>query len=250
MPSGPAPVTPVRPLGPPRPTLVVAGGDRALPLLETPLALLDPRVAFGWWPCSSGEALRLAAAGLVHAAGAHLLGSSGGYNTREQLATGPLVPDGAEVAGFASWRDALVLRPDLASSVRGVADLAERGLRLVNRKGPRRAGSWTGNWPGPGWSPPRCPATAPAPPATCRWVGHRRGPGRRGVASQPAALAYGLGFVPLAEERFDLVIPAAQLGSREAEALLRVLSSPWLAAQLGSLPGYDAARCGERVATL
>jgi molybdate-binding protein len=56
--------------------------------------------------------------------------------------------------------------------------------------------------------------------------------------------------VPLAEERFELVIPAAQLGSREAEALLRVLSSPWLAAQLDSLPGYAAARCGERVATL
>ena len=42
MPSGPAPATPVRPLGPPRPTLVVAGCDPALPLLETPLALLDP----------------------------------------------------------------------------------------------------------------------------------------------------------------------------------------------------------------
>lgn len=71
-----------------------------------------------------------------------------------------------------------------------------------------------------------------------------------GVASEPAALAYGLGFVPLAEERFDLVIPAAQLGSREVDGLLRVLSSPWLAAQLGSLPGYDPARCGEHVATL
>ncbi len=70
------------------------------------------------------------------------------------------------------------------------------------------------------------------------------------MASEPAALAYGLGFVPLAEERFDLVIPAAQLGSREVDALLRVLASPWLAAQLGSLPGYDPGRCGEHVATL
>jgi len=25
-----------------------------------------------------------------------------------------------------------------------------------------------------------------------------------------------------------------------------VLTSPWLLAQLASLPGYDAARCGER----
>src|SRR5207247_8651923 len=61
----------VRPIGPPRPTVVVAGCDPALPLLETPLALLDPPLAFAWWPCGSGAAQPLAAAGLVHAAGVH-----------------------------------------------------------------------------------------------------------------------------------------------------------------------------------
>ena len=71
-----------------------------------------------------------------------------------------------------------------------------------------------------------------------------------GVASEPAALAYGMAFLPLAAERFDLVIPAAQAGSREVQGLLKVLSSPWLLAQLGSLPGYDASRCGEHVASL
>ena len=39
-------VVAVRPIAPPRPTLVVAGCDPALPLLETPLALLDPPVGF------------------------------------------------------------------------------------------------------------------------------------------------------------------------------------------------------------
>ena len=56
--------------------------------------------------------------------------------------------------------------------------------------------------------------------------------------------------MPFTEERFDLVIPVAQVGSREVDALVKVLSSPWLAAQLGSLPGYDPGRCGEHVATL
>ena len=55
----------------------MAGCDPALPLLETPLALLDPPVAFAWWPCGNGEALRLAAAGLVHAAGVHQPGRAG-----------------------------------------------------------------------------------------------------------------------------------------------------------------------------
>jgi molybdate-binding protein len=70
-----------------------------------------------------------------------------------------------------------------------------------------------------------------------------------GVASEPAALAYGLGFVPLAAERFDLVIPARHATSREVEALRRVLASPWLLVQLGCLPGYDPGRCGEPVAS-
>ena len=71
-----------------------------------------------------------------------------------------------------------------------------------------------------------------------------------GVASEPAALAYALAFVPLAQERFDLVIPAAHAGSREVQAMVRALSSPWLLDQLASLPGYDASRCGEHLATL
>jgi putative molybdopterin biosynthesis protein len=260
IPSGPAPATPVRPLGPPRLTLVVAGCDPALPLLETPLALLDPPIAFSWWPCSSGEALRLAAAGLVHAAGAHLLGRSGEYNTgparellaAEQLGAGQLTRGGAEVVGFASWREGLVLRPELDGSVRKVADLAERGLRLVNReKGSEarrvldreldRAGVKAAALRGYGTR-----ATGHLQVASATAAGLADA----GVASEPAALAYGLGFVPLAEEHFDLVIPAAQLGSREVDGLLRVLSSPWLAAQLGSLPGYDPGRCGEHVATL
>ena len=71
-----------------------------------------------------------------------------------------------------------------------------------------------------------------------------------GVACEPAALAYGLGFIPLASERFDLVVPARQGGSREVQALMRVLTSRWLLDQLASLPGYDGSACGQHIATL
>ena len=40
----------------------------------------------------------------------------------------------------------------------------------------------------------------------------------------------------LAEERFDLVLPAKYAASREVQGLLKVLTSPWLLAQLASLP--------------
>ncbi len=229
---------------------MLAGCDPAMPLLETPLALLDPPVAFTWWPCGSQEALELAADGLVHAAGAHLRGVSGEYNT------GPagelLRRQGAEVVGFASWREGLVLRPDLAGQVTGLGEVARAGLRLVNREngsearrvldrelarlGIEAAG-----------------VTGYATQAT----GHLQvaaaiaaGLADAGVASEPAALAFGLAFFPLAAEHFDLVIPAGQAGCREVQGLLKVLSSRWLLDQLASLPGYDPARCGEHVASL
>jgi molybdate-binding protein/transcriptional regulator with XRE-family HTH domain len=239
----------VLPVAPPRPTLVVAGCDPALPLLETPLAGLDPPVGLAWWPCGSAEALRLAAAGLVHVAGAHLRGRAGEYNTgpaRERLRY-----DGAEVLGFAAWREGLVLRPEAAGQVGGLSDAARCGLRLVNRergaearrvldREAARVGIATDTLPGYG----------------TRVTGHLQvaaaitaGLADTGVASEPAALAYGLAFLPLAAERFDLVIPARQAGAREVQALRRVLASPWLLSQLDSLPGYDPSHCGEIVAS-
>jgi molybdopterin molybdotransferase/putative molybdopterin biosynthesis protein len=239
----------VRPLGPPRPTLVLAGCDPALPLLELPLSLLDPPVAFIWWPCPSREALALAAEGLVHVAGAHLRGRSGDYNTG---AAAELLTAGADVIGFCSWREGLVLRPELAGSVTGPQDLARAGLRLVNREPGAEARRVLDR------ELARHGISASAVDGyQTRATGHLEvaaaiaaGLADAGIASEPAALAYELAFVPLTEERFDLVVPAAQAGTREVQGLLRALSSPWLHDQLASLPGYSLSQCGERLATL
>jgi len=239
----------VRPIGPPRPTLVAAGCDPALPLLESPLSLLDPPLAFSWWPCSSREALELAADGLVHIAGAHLRGRDGEYNT------GPaaeLLLHGGEVIGFCSWREGLVLRPEQADGVCSVSDVVRRGLRLVNREPGAEARTVldrelarleieAGQLPGYSTQASGHLEVAAAIAA---------GLADAGIASEPAALAYDLAFVPLATEHFDLVIPAGQVGSREIQSLLKVLTSQWLLDQMASLPGYDPARCGEHIATL
>ena len=229
----------VRPIGPPRPTVVVAGCDPTLPLLETPLALLDPPLAFAWWPCGSAEALRLAAAGLVHAAGVHRGAPGEGDDTSG-------IPGGAEVVGFAFWREGLVVRP--GAEVRGLDDVARQGLRLVNREPGAQARTLLDRERlRLGLKPSQLPGydsvAAGHLQVAAAIVG---GLADAGVSSEPAALAYGLDFIPLAEERFDLLLPAKHAASREVQGLLKVLTSPWLLAQLASLPGYDAARCGER----
>jgi putative molybdopterin biosynthesis protein len=238
----------VRPVGPPRPTVVVAGCDPALPLLETPLSLLDPPVAFAWWPCGSAEALRLAAAGLVHAAGVHRADGPRDAGARPGGALTRDIPGGAEVVGFASWREGLVVRP--GTGVRGLDDVARLGLRLVNRElGAQARTLLDRERERLGLTP------ASLPGYDSRVAGHLQvaaaidgGLADAGISSEPAALAYGLDFIPLASERFDLVLPAKLAASREVQGLLKVLTSPWLLAQLASLPGYDSARCGERSA--
>ena len=230
----------VRPIGPPRPTVVVAGCDPALPLLATPLSLLDPPVALAWWPCGSGEALRLARAGLVHAAGVHTQTGKGDI--------GAGLPDGAAVVGFTAWREGLAVRQDLRAVVTGLDAIARGRLRIVNREPGAEARRLLD----------RERARRNLDPADLigydtEAAGHLQvasavaaGLADAGVASEPAARAYGLAFVPLAHERFNLVIPAEHTASREAQALLKVLASPWLLAQLASIPGYDASTCGER----
>ena len=185
----------VRPIAPPRPTLVVAGCDPALPLLETPLALLDPPVGFAWWPCGNGEALRLAAAGLIHVAGVH------------QSSDEAELPDGAEVVGFTSWREGLVIRP--GTQITGLDDAARQGLRLANREPGAQARRLLDRELGRLDLNP-----ADLPGYDSQVAGHLQVAaavaGRLadvGVSSEPAALAYGLNCIPLAEERFDLVLP-------------------------------------------
>src|SRR6266571_5064869 len=225
-------------------------GDLGDPVLARPVAAVSgpgSRVALA----TVGDtfvALRLAAAGLVHAAGVHRTGPGDGVPDTEDtpLPGAADIPGGADVVGFASWREGLVVRP--GARVRGLGDVASQGLRLVNREPGAQARTLLD----------RERMRLGLDPAELsgydsRAAGHLQvaaaivgGLADAGVSSEPAALAYGLDFIPLAQERFDLVLPAKHAASREVQGLLRVLTSPWLLAQLASLPGYDAARCGER----
>ncbi len=179
----------------------------------------------------------------------HLLDRAGSYDS------GPaaqMLAAGGEVIGFSAWREGLVLRPRVADQVAGLADLIGAGLRLVNREPGAEARSVLDRELASigvdGAQVPGYQTTA---------TGHLQvadavaaGLADVGVASEPAALAYQLAFIPLTAERFDLVIPAERVASREVQALIKVLSSRWLLDQLASLPGYDATPCGQHIATL
>ncbi|MHB1598011.1 MAG: substrate-binding domain-containing protein [Acidimicrobiales bacterium] len=233
----------VRPVGAVRPCVVVAGCDPALSLLETPLALLDPPVGLLWRSCASADALELAAQGLVHAAGTHVRDrEGGGYNHRATERLGP----SSRLLGFSSWRQGLVLRPDLDGRVTCVGDIAALGLRLANREPGSEARSVLDRA-----AVHDGVAVHELAGSSSEVHGHLQvaaaiasGLADAGVASEPAALAYGLAFVPLSTERFDLAVPPVHADAPEVRALTTVLGSPWLRNQLAMLPGYDATTCG------
>ncbi len=229
------------------PTVVVAGCDPALPLLAGPLARQDPPMGLLWWPCSSSRALELVEAGAAHVAGAHLRDRNGrGYNTQQTREV--LGAVGAAVVGFASWSEGLAVA---SPSIRDLTDVARLGLRVVNREPGAEAREVLERERSrrglavedlPGWD-----AVVGGHLQVAAAVAS--GLADAGVTCEPAACAYGLGFEPLAEERFDLVVPRSLLATPEVRGLLGALGSDELRRQLSAIDGYDPSACGTVVDT-
>jgi molybdate-binding protein/DNA-binding XRE family transcriptional regulator len=219
----------------PVPTLVVAGCDPALALLNGPLQARRPPVGLVWWNCANATGLELLDAGLSHVTALH---RRTGQKRRRAA--------GHEVIGFAAWREGLVVSPLYADRVQSLADVLEHGLRVANREpgsearrlldeGLAQLGAEGTDLPGYGSSCTAHLLVASAIAAGLADVG---------VASEPAALAYGLGFVPWQDETCELWVPRSRLGTPEVRALLDVMAGGELRDQLRAIPGYDATPCG------
>jgi molybdate-binding protein len=69
-----------------------------------------------------------------------------------------------------------------------------------------------------------------------------------GVSSACVAAAYGLGFIPVQEVRYDLAIIRAYLEHPSVRQLLATLDHRWVRSQFSVLGGYNTERTGETVA--
>jgi putative molybdopterin biosynthesis protein len=70
------------------------------------------------------------------------------------------------------------------------------------------------------------------------------------VTTRAAAEAHGLEFLPLAEQHFDLALPAAAAARPPLGRLLDMLRGAGFRRELGTFPGYDTGRTGQVVAEL
>ncbi|MBO8126282.1 MAG: molybdopterin biosynthesis protein [Firmicutes bacterium] len=68
-----------------------------------------------------------------------------------------------------------------------------------------------------------------------------------GLGIQAAAQNLGLDFIPVAEERYDLIIREEFLDTPKVQRVLEVLRDPVFQDLINSLPGYDARQMGEEL---
>lgn len=228
-----------RPIAAHTPTLAIAGCDPALALLLGPLQRHDPPVNLAWWSTCNATALELLEAGTVHAAALHR-GLEGRSRARP----------GIEVVGFASWREGLAFHPRHRGRIRDLGDVVRQGLRVANRP----AGAEARRLLDAELNRLKIDPSRVAGYGT-EATGHllvasaiAAGLVDAAVACEPAALAYGLEFIPWQEELSELHIPRSLVGSIEVRALLDVLAGRELPAQLAALEGYDADPCGRILA--
>lgn len=228
--------------------VLVAGCDPAIGLLAREVRR-EASVELIAAAASSRLALQWLKEGKVHIAGTHLRdAATGEFNLpylRREFGGEDLV-----IITFAHWEEGFLTAPGNPLGIREAGDLARRGLRLVNREpgaGSRalldrlleRAGVSPGRVAGYG-----------------RLVhGHlagayaiSRGDADCCIATRSAALAFGLGFVPLERERYDFVLRRASLHSQPVQAVLETLQRASLRRRLESQAGYETAHTGEALA--
>ncbi len=196
-----------------------------------------------WIPASSHRALDLLAAGMVHIAGLHL--SGGASREANADAVRRRFPGKRMVVvNLTRWHQGFVVAARNPLEIRDAADLLRPGVRVVGREPGTGADELFARLLAdePGGQPDFSGPVAEGHLDVARRV--HCGAADAGVAIESAALAWGLGFVPLVEERFDLVIPASIAEAPPVARFLDTLDDPGFRTEAASLPGYDTSISG------
>ncbi len=230
-------------------TLVVLGShDNTLDLLATLLRRRDPRLRLASGHIGSLGGLMALRQGRSHLGGSHLFDpDTNTYNItyiQKYLSGLPL-----KLINLA-WREqGLMVLPGNPKNIRSVSDLVRPDVRFINRQrgaGPSLLLDYIlkegGLDPGAVQGYDREEYTHMAVAANVK-----SGTADVGLGILAAARALGLDFIPLAPERYDLVVPESTFQDPRFQTLLEVIRSQEFASLARALGGYDLRDCGKIV---
>jgi putative molybdopterin biosynthesis protein len=230
-------------------TIVAIGShDLVLDLAASELRALDPGVTLASSNVGSLGGLVALRDGLCHLAGSHLLDPQTGEYTLPYVDR-VLAERDVAVVRLVHRDQGLMVAPGNPLGLAGIADLAQPGLRYVNRQrgaGTRvlldhelaRAGIEPGAVGGYAREEHTHLAVAAAVAA---------GRADCGLGVLAAARAFGLDFVAVTREPYDLVVDAAALDEPVLAPLWELLDSPGFREQVEALGGYSTEQMGRRI---
>jgi molybdate-binding protein/DNA-binding XRE family transcriptional regulator len=197
---------------------------------------------------NSSQALLLLKQGCVHIAGTHLRDEVTGESNIPEV-TRMFPKNAVAVISFAVWEEGILTAKGNPKGIRGIEDLGRKDVRIVNReKGAgsrflldshlerlridaRRVAGYqhlaSGHLPA-AWQ-------VQTGAADCC------------IATRAAARVFGLGFIPLVSERYDLAIRRQHLDLPAVQALLDTLNRSSFRRELEGIGGYDTRTAGQRM---
>jgi putative molybdopterin biosynthesis protein len=227
-----------------RTVVAIGSHDLVLDVAASALRAADPLATLASSHVGSLGGLVALRDGLCHLAGSHLLDPASGEYTLPFVDR--LVPDAA-VVRLVHREQGLIVAPGNPLGVTGVADLPR--LRYVNRQ--RGAGTRAlldHELAALGIDAAAVPGYAREEHthlAVAAAVAAGRADAGLGVLA--AARAFGLGFVPVAAEPYDLVLRPDAVDDPLLAPLWALLADPAFRAQVEGLGGYSCAETGRRV---
>jgi len=233
-------------------TLIAIGSDDPLlDLLARCLADRYPEMRFSVQPVGSLSGLLALQERRADLAGIHLLDiDSGEYNV--PFVKHLLLEEPAVLVNLAYREQGLMVAPANPKGIRDLRDLIRADVRFVNRQRGagtrlllyhrlRRAGVDPQAISGYEREAPTHNAVAAAITSGTADVG---------LGIRAVAQAWGLEFIPLGQERFDLVISRAVFDSPRLHALLEVIHQAEFRQAAAAFSGYDITRLGEVIADI
>ncbi|MBN2083588.1 MAG: helix-turn-helix domain-containing protein [Anaerolineales bacterium] len=226
--------------------LLIAGCDPAISVLLRHLQREGVEAVAAYR--NSSQSLDLLKQSMIHIAGTHLRDEATGESNlpavRKQFRKGSVA-----VVSYAFWEEGMVLARGNPKNIKGVEDLAREDVTIVNREPGsgsrlmldnhlRRSGIPVRNVQGY-----QDTASGHLPAALMV----KSGQVDCCLATKTSAFVFGLDFIPLERERYDLVIRRQNLNHPGVQILLDTLGRAAFRRELEGLGGYDTRIAGDRL---
>jgi putative molybdopterin biosynthesis protein len=227
--------------------IVIAGCDPSLFLAGEYVRHINARAGVTNWTMGSTMALNALLQGEVHMAGVHLVDARSGESNLPYLKRHVKGQDFVGIR-FASWVEGLLVPPGNPKAVRGVEDLAKPGIQIVNREvGAGARLLLDGLLRQAGLSPDAVHGYSHEVPShleVARLI--RDGLADAGIGVEPVARHFGLEFIPLRDEHYDLILRKDVLaGHPMIHRLFDAMASLPFRRELQALGGYNLAEIGK-----